>query len=267
MVCAPIENLCLCHPSASRVSGVLVGGASLNLITGGHAPSLVFGENLEAVACSFLPRVIRCPLSVDVLNTQLFGPCMDHSTQLLQTGLLQVCAGTLMIFDETQMREGRLHETGLKSLRAIQQMISDQNLSYDFQFYQLNFNTDIKPIVISDGKSMLETHFKVRLVPDPSHQHTPEGSDEMVSLWRYLASQAHSASFELPGVVSATIEEDYVHSRQQDTTIGQHTLHLWLSLARTLALSHGETQLSSERWAQMRQMETERAQRLQPQLA
>jgi hypothetical protein len=81
---------------------------------------------------------------------------MDHEKQLLAAGVLQVCPRTLLVLDETAMTEGKLNETGVKNMRSIQQVLGGQILSYDFQYHMMDFETDIMPIVVSQGRSMFD---------------------------------------------------------------------------------------------------------------
>ena len=50
-------------------------------------------------------------------------------------------------------------------------------------------------------------------------------------------------------------------ARRADPTVGQETFHLWLTLARLLSVSHGETALTLGRWRQARELEARRIER------
>ena len=58
------------------------------------------------------------------------------------------------------------------------------------------------------------------------------------------------------------VESAFVRARQANPKVGQDDLHEWITHARLVALSHGESQLSLRRWQESREMEGLRKQRV-----
>lgn len=89
--------------------------------------------------------------------------------------------------------------------------------------------------------------------------------DLLDNIRRYLTCARHQSEYALPDDVQQTVQDDFVEMRQSPggRTVSAEDLHACLTLARLLALSHGDTQLSLSLWQRARQMETQRASRQQ----
>jgi hypothetical protein len=61
---------------------------------------------------------------------------------------------TSLILDETRLQPGKL-EGGVNAVANIAHMINTQKLKYNFQYYQIEFDTDVPILLLSEGKSML----------------------------------------------------------------------------------------------------------------
>ncbi|KAG8310425.1 hypothetical protein J6590_064453 [Homalodisca vitripennis] len=79
----------------------------------------------------------------------------NYETNRLESGLLQLSDKTHLVIDETMLEPGQLNDRGVRNCRALGSVISNQRLEYDFQFYPVEFNTDIPVLILSEGKSML----------------------------------------------------------------------------------------------------------------
>ncbi len=52
---------------------------------------------------------------------------------------------------------------GIANLRSLQECIQWQKIAYDFQFYPVELNTSLGFLVVSEGRSMLQTDVAVPL--------------------------------------------------------------------------------------------------------
>lgn len=96
-----------------------------------------------------LPLTHTLPLSLASLNKD---PCAPESRdEDLHSGALQLPAGTVLLLSEGGVCEGQLFERGLLNVRALQEVMSGQMLSYIFPFSQFQFPTDISCIVLCEG--------------------------------------------------------------------------------------------------------------------
>lgn len=80
----------------------------------------------------------------------------DYECNRLTSGVLQLSDNTHLVIDETKLDAGRLSATGTKNYNAICDIVNFQNLKYDFQFYQVDYETDIPVLIFSNGASFIK---------------------------------------------------------------------------------------------------------------
>jgi len=83
----------------------------------------------------------------------------DYDANKLLSGVLQLSAQTHLVLDETCLEPGQLDSKGVHNVAALGTLISQQKVDYDFQFYKLEFQTNIPVLVLSEGKSLLPVGF------------------------------------------------------------------------------------------------------------
>lgn len=66
--------------------------------------------SLTHVLRRLLPIFIDVPLTLPLLNTSLFSP--ESRQEKLHAGLLQLPAGTTILFSDSGVQEGKINETG-----------------------------------------------------------------------------------------------------------------------------------------------------------
>jgi hypothetical protein len=79
----------------------------------------------------------------------------DYDANRLVSGVLQLSTQTHLVLDETCLEAGQLDSNGVHNVAALGTLISRQKVDYDFQFYKLEFQTDVPVLVLSEGKSLL----------------------------------------------------------------------------------------------------------------
>lgn len=119
-------------------------------------------------------------------------PAKDYNTDRLSTAALQLAQGTHCIVDESCMQAGQLQEQGVNNLRvgtwlclalrqpagrsfpcnsgaqakktpayplvqALQCIMSDQEVPYDFEYYKLPIKTDMPVLILSSQRSILRS--------------------------------------------------------------------------------------------------------------
>ena len=70
---------------------------------------------------------------------------------------------TLVVVDETVMKEGQIKGNGVANIKALATLIEQQLVEYDFQYYQSNFPINANVIVLSEGRSMFKNTLQVPL--------------------------------------------------------------------------------------------------------
>ena len=146
------------HRRHARRGALALGQLPINLVL---PPSFPSGSivSLRAALSSVLPRFVALSLTIPSLNASPFFPrSVDES---LQSGALQLPAGTAVLVDESALGEGTLKDAGVRNVHALTKVINEQTLGYVFPFSSFEFETDLKVVVLSRGKSLLPVSSEV----------------------------------------------------------------------------------------------------------
>lgn len=110
-------------------------------------------------------HTVQIPLTIDGLNKTKFSP--KSINENLEAGILQLIDGTVVLVDETVLDEGQLVDPGVRNFQALNDLIQNQTLNYEFPFSQYEFDTDLNIITLSHSKSMLpvSTLYLVIMLP------------------------------------------------------------------------------------------------------
>lgn len=263
-----------CHLLSSiyaRVDVEILGRCALNL---SNLPSAVISgdyiRQLYEIIEMLVPASHYFPLTLDSLNTTQFNPKKDFKTNRLTSGLLQLAPHTHLMIDETRLATGQLQSAGLSALGSISQLISNQIVKFDFQFYQLDFEADIPVLVLSEGKSILPSDFHcplrqadpdaVRIIDETlkaAKQFVRANSREMRS---FLTAQK-GAPFSLGAGLQEIIQNDLVEMRR-DLNMKPDDFHLFLNLSRLVGKSLAKGAADAETWELVKSLEMERRRRV-----
>lgn len=82
---------------------------------------------------------------------RLWVPRKDYGVNRLRAGPLQLAPGTALVLDETALSAGQLGETGVRNIHALQEMVTAQEIEYDFQYHQMRMPVDVPTIVVSSS--------------------------------------------------------------------------------------------------------------------
>ena len=239
-----------------------LGHWSLNI--SGWPEDLSVAALVEAIS-KLLPRVVHLPVTVQSLSTEQWKPRKDFEANRLQTGQLQLAPGTLLILDETNTEVGKLDEAGVKALRAIQALDSEQMLLIDFDRYEVQIPLEVNCLYISHKPSMLKNaDILLPLRPQLNNVDYPETSAGSLEALRFLLGLVshRTQPLHLQQIMGA-FSEDFAHMRDEfrDMDLGQHTLHVWVALARACCYTHGEEEMTLQRWRMVSLFERERCRR------
>uniref|UniRef100_A0A8D8C789 Mini-chromosome maintenance complex-binding protein n=2 Tax=Culex pipiens TaxID=7175 RepID=A0A8D8C789_CULPI len=217
-----------------------------------------------------LPASHYFPMTLENMNTMQFVPKKDYTTNKLTSGLLQLAPHTHLLLDETRLQAGKLESSGVEAVQNIAHLIKNQKLKYNFQFYQLEFNSDVPILVLSEGKSMLPTNCHTPLLPDPDtvplidetlkagkHFSQPK----LAEMRRFLTVQ-RIRDFDMKTFDPEIIQNDFLRMRKE-VDASAEDLHSLLVLARLAGLSRGKISLDSECWEHAKELEQERKRRVE----
>lgn len=256
----------------ARIDVENLGRCSLNL---SNLPHEVVGtdyiQRLYDIVELLVPASHYLPLTLETLNDSQFTPKKDFKTNRLTSGLLQLAPQTHLVIDETKLKAGQLQSSGLAALGSISQLISNQIVKCDFQFYQLDFDADIPVLVLSEGKSILPSDFHCPLKPDEDSgcvniiDETLKAAKQFVKtncveMRRFLTSQK-GQSFALGAGIQEVIQNDLVELRRS-CNMKPDDFHLFLNLSRLVGKSLGKSEADAETWELVKSLEMERRRRV-----
>ncbi|KAL1460844.1 hypothetical protein WDU94_012786 [Cyamophila willieti] len=251
--------------------GYALGKFSLNLFHKDLSSSCAdYGKMLYEILKLIVTKSHYFEMNVTSLNETTMIPKKDYSTNRLQSGLLQLSAGTYLILDETHLQPGQLNHTGCLNVKALSSVVTSQRMSYDFQFYDGTFPTDIPVLALSDSKSMLPSDCHLKLKPDPSCSAVIQETfaaatqylkPDLLNRIRVYISWVQNRNFEIPDNLTEVVQKDFVEMRKQNKKTDVNDLHTMIVLARLLSLSFGHTELTEDMWKLALSMETERKSR------
>ncbi|KAJ2780726.1 hypothetical protein GGI15_003438 [Coemansia interrupta] len=267
------------------VQGVKVGKLSLNLIgfpgakketeaSGGFALTNLASKMVGDALAQLVSRCVEIPFELKLLNNSSFLPNAESGD--LHSGVLQLAHSTQIVCDETCLREGTLNERGVRNLQSLQTVILDQSVTYLYPFQPIEMGTNLRILVLSIGKSILQNDCDMYL-SEPAVQFLADISNESVAgvkpldpmhteqIRQYL-EHARNLDFSVPKDMSDRISEEYADMRRtahesKEKMISQTELAQTVTVARLLSVSKGESELSWESWKEARALETRRVER------
>lgn len=274
LIAAEFVLLQLLARVTTKINSLKIGHLTLNL---NGFPSFESKETMSPVVKPLLEvlenltvHTVRLPLTIQNLNQSRFVPkCVAES---LESGLLQLVEGTVLLADETVLGEGQLKDTGVHNFQALQSLIQNQTLGYEYPYNRYDFDTDLSVLSVSSNKSILPNHCFVPLVPmvplEDSAENKLKLTKETLDEYRRYLHSCKFASYEIPDQVAEYIQDSFVNERKKateskDELPTQEDLMLRMSLARLAAVSFGENSLSNERYDYVVNLDKQRKSRIE----
>lgn len=129
---------------------------------------------------------------------------------------------------------------GLNNINLLQDLLRQQTLKYEFHVYQLDYECDVRCLIVSSTKSILPCDVYIRYQNDEQINQIafPNVSKEEIDhVRRYLTYVGQRIEFD-PAMNNASsdintyIQEDFVNMRKQKILTNLDDFHLLLVLAR-----------------------------------
>lgn len=253
-----------------------LGQLTINLT--GFKPEMKFLiEKLYEIISKITTHSHYIDMSIANLNNLRFTPKKDHDNNKMIAGTLQLPDGLYLMLNETALSEGQLTADGTENLSTLNQIIRWQRLNYNFKFHSVEIDTDLKVLVISEGKSILAVPYNI-----PIEKNDPETIDSMreacnavndfltedlLNMFRYFITALKDVpEYSIPDEVQKCIQMDFVTWRRgldasSKVLFSADDLSSYMTLARYLTISRGETTLTTEIWKEVCQMESTRQSR------
>ncbi|KAL8292985.1 hypothetical protein RQP46_000679 [Phenoliferia psychrophenolica] len=218
-----------------HLSGLTLGSLSVNLAL----PTNLTATPLSSILASILAKTTSLDLSIPFLNSPSTKMAPRSRNENLESGALQLSAGTTVLVDTRGIGEGKLEDAGVRNLQHLTTTIATQKLAYEFPYSSFELDTDLGFVILSEGKA---------LIP--------------LSAFRsFLATQKDAEFLPLPADMSEVIQGDYVKRRAASVggeAMTQEDLLFRMGASRLLALSHGKSALDEEVWLAMAELDERR---------
>jgi hypothetical protein len=247
-----------------------LGKWALNLVASTASAALTpdWTASLTEAVGLVAPRAVHLPVTAETLNTRAWLPRKDFDLNRLIASQLQLASGTVLVLDETQMDVGTLTPQGVRAIKAISDVVSDQQLTCDFQVYDMRFPLEVLSILVSRSRSIvrepLVTPLPLRRAEGDAaavHQVPPltgAGLDAARLLLALVSRQPRP--LKIPENVAEMVSGHFANVRKA-YGVPSDLCHVWMSLARAYCLTYGEDELTPARWQALLALETERLQR------
>lgn len=246
----------------ARVNDVAVGKLSLNLMGLSKESVSVFGTRLSQAFKNLLPFTHYIPLTLEYLNTASLAPKKDYQANRLIPGVLQLPEGSHLMVDETQLESGSLGSTGIENTKLLKSLMEFQKVEYDFQYYKMEMAADVQLLIFSEGKSNIIPADVVVPFQPSSLESSEIPVAEALEAWRWYLATVRSLPHAIESEMQKVVEDDLVAARQADRSLGSQDFSRWLTMARLVSSSFGETCLSLEHWQMVKELERLRRERL-----
>ena len=243
-----------------------LGKFSLNISNIPQLKNIDYAKELYHFIEQFVPKSHYLPMTLENMNELSFIPKKDYECNRLTSGILQLSHNTHLVLDETKLRAGKLNSAGVNSIKAISSAIKNQKVTYDFNYYPLEFDCDIPFLILSEGKSMINVDVHVALKSEEiclktfneivsAAKHFLK-SDLLNDIRKYL-TLARSFKYNISDNVEELVQSEFVNMRQRGA-VSADDLHSLLVLARLVCISQGKTTLDEECWKKACCLEKER---------
>lgn len=221
---------------------------------------------LATLLQNLVPQLTEIEVNVERLNSgPLYMPVRNASTGQLTSGHIQLPVGGQILVDETKMDSGQLNSKGLINLQTLTLLATQRKLTYDFQFYTQDWDSDVRVLVISEYPSLVKPLLTVYWMPEPESQSTTSPPEfNFKPLRQYLLmAMTHGDEYLIEPSVQNVINHDFVEWRRDKSTyIEADELAVMLCLLRLYTISHGLSSPTEEHWKSIISMEASRRSRI-----
>ncbi|OMO63637.1 Mini-chromosome maintenance complex-binding protein [Corchorus capsularis] len=246
----------------ARVDDVAVGKLSLNLTGLSKESMSVFGTRISQAFKDLLPFTHSIPLTLEYLNAASLAPKKDYQANRLIPGVLQLPEGSHLTVDETQLQSGTLNSNGVENTNVLKTLSEFQKVEYDFQYYKMEMAADVQLLIFSEGKSNIVPADVVVPFQPSSLESSETPVAEPLEAWRWYLATVRSLPHSIGSEMQKVVEDDLVAARQANRNLGSQDFSRWLTMARLVSTSFGETNLSLEHWQLVKELERLRMERL-----
>ncbi|CAD8068561.1 unnamed protein product [Paramecium primaurelia] len=195
-------------------------------------------DNLKSVIQSIYSPTLYIPLEYEFLSNieTLSKKNFDENT--ISQGLLCIPTNinSQIVVDETLMKEGQISGKTLQNLQNIQKFIEHSKIGIDFQYSMVEVPVQTNVLILSTGKSFIQTSDSIKVNPQNHIQNIPvnyQGLEEFVS----QVHQQQQMQMNIDEELKKKINSRYIELRQQNNLkIDVNNLNNWILQMKILSL-------------------------------
>ena len=225
----------------------------------------------------FTQNTFFAQTDLESLSTTNLIPKKDYNSNRLSRGGLQMLNSTVVLFDETQMKEGKSEgENLILNMGGVASLIEEQVVKYNFQYHEQPFECSSPVVIVSTGRSVFKmaTPIPICTTQAPNVDVLNDLDPKLISDIRtYLNQISRKEPMTISSECSDYIQELYIKLRKDEEQeindkkkelreVGAKTLHTWLTLANLKVASHGLNECETDMINYVYEMELSRAKRV-----
>ncbi|KAM3127412.1 hypothetical protein pb186bvf_020493 [Paramecium bursaria] len=210
-------------------------------------------ENAENIK-RFLSHIYSPTLQVSLANeflaksTTLSKKNID--TNHLELGYLNVPTNiqSVVVVDETQLKEGKLEGSQVQNLQNINNFINFSKIGIDYTFNIVDIPVQTSVIILSKGKSFL---------PATIHVQAKLKKQDIQQEWQNfdgLIQHIHNIKVNISEEIKQQINAIYVEMRKVSDKITPEHLNLWIILAKVIAAVEGQQEVQLKHFEKAQQL-------------
>ena len=257
---------CMSHVYGHRHGAAPLGYLSTNIRgidTSAESDAMV-SSIIEIVS-----SVVPLAESIDVSKRSDLHAEYDENRGTLSISPLQLAEGTVLCVDERRLTDIRnLSQSHKKSLSTLDSVIEKLTLPLIASYYSVDLPLDISTLIFSQAESIFHPQLVCPWEPQEASglelQSSLSDFQNSLSLIRLWWSYTRLRNVVMSAAAITVAENDFVNLRQVDSRLTLEDFHTWLCVARLIAISYGDSEITPEHWNLMRSMERKRLNRLVP---
>ena len=182
--------------------------------------------------------------TIDAANCVGTVPRYDAETNLYSLSSLQLGRGTLLAVDERSLLVNeQLGPLKKESIACLASVVDRLSLPFRSDYCSLELPLDLSVVVFSHSTSVFEPLISCPWRPITQRVNAPSvvlNEPDLAGL-RHWWANTRLGTVSMSSDTISMVENDFVNARQVDNRLSAQDFHIWLSLARMIAISYGNS--------------------------
>jgi len=185
--------------------------------------------------------LVHVDLSIDNLNSIDIQPCVEDCVP--KRSIFETGKESRYIFNETLLQEGTLTEKGIMNIKCIQELVSLQSLTCDFNGSVFQIDTSNPCMVLSNSKSIISCDCNVRIgvVGLPS-----EMDSNVLHLIRVYCENTRKKSFNYSDNDAQILKSTVLDLLKSQKDISIEDAHFFANMLENMCISMGADSINEE---------------------